>query len=104
MNPKQSDCDDLKDTVSVPANFNNFKGWKNSQNGCFFESIGDVRLNNFLAADNLEKNLEVGRTPFTPDGTAQIVNAVIIGYSGNSEAATLASNVIGIGFPRSDNF
>lgn len=32
--------------------------------------IGDVRLNNFLAADNLLVNIEIGKTPFTQDGTA----------------------------------
>lgn len=68
------------------------------------ESIGDVRLNNFLVADNLAVNLEVAKTPHTPDGTAQIVNALIIGYSGNADATTLASSAVGLTTPRSENF
>lgn len=70
MNPKQVECADLSNTNSVPAIFNNFKTWKNLGNGVYLKDIGDVRLTNFLAADNVVANLEVHDTPHTPDGTA----------------------------------
>ena len=70
MNPKENQCADLKNTVSVPAILSNFSSWKNVENGVYMEKIGDVRLVNFMTADNLLINLEVAQTPFTPDGTA----------------------------------
>ena len=80
MNPKESQCAANSATNSVTANLNNFKSFKNAQ-GVYMWSIGDVKLNNFLVADNTKTGIEVAQTPHTPDGTAELVNAVIIAHS-----------------------
>ena len=74
-------------------------------NGAIFDRIGDVRIINFKVADNLIAGIEVSQTRDTPDGTAQIKNALLIGASTiNGEDITKTSSIRGIITPRTENF
>lgn len=66
--------------------------------------MGDVRFINFKTADNLVANIEFSLTKDTMDGTAQIINALLIGHSANAEDITMNSTFHGIITPRTENF
>ena len=88
----------------VTANFINFTSWKNLHDGAIFEQIGDVRFINFKVADNLIAGIEVSLTKDTMDGKAQIINALVIGTSANSDSTTMSADLRGIITPRTENF
>jgi hypothetical protein len=54
----------------ITANFTNFVGWKNGDNGAIVERVGDVRFINFKVADNLVAGIEFSLTGETMDGKA----------------------------------
>lgn len=61
----------------------------NGRNGAIFERIGDVRLINSKFADNFLAGIEYSVTDLTPDGTAQINGALVIGHSANADSDVL---------------
>lgn len=63
-----------------------------------------MRFINFKVADNLVAGIEFSLTGETMDGLAQIYNALIVGYSANSENTTKAAPLYGIITPRTENF
>jgi hypothetical protein len=72
MNPRTSECLTINSisNPTVPAILSNFRSWKNRGDGANFDEVGDVRLTNFFAADNLWGGAEFSRTDLTADGTA----------------------------------
>ena len=88
----------------ITANFNGFTGWKNNRNGAIVEKAGDVRLNNFKAADNKLAGIEFSRTDWGND-MARVDNALVIGRSrGNADDVLMRATVRGIISPRTDHF
>ena len=75
----------------VTAEFKNFRSWKNHRNGAIAEKVGDVRFINFKVADNLVGGIEFSLTGETADGTAQIIDALVVGHSENAETITMDS-------------
>jgi hypothetical protein len=76
-NPRVIACGALDFNVASPnynptktAEIRGFRSWKNRGDGATFDRVGDVRLLNFTAADNLESGIEYSLTDLTPDGTA----------------------------------
>lgn len=68
------------------------------------EQVGDVRFVNFKVADNLIAGIEFSLTNDVADGYAQIKNALVIGYSQNSEPIINQTSIWGIITPRTENF
>jgi hypothetical protein len=115
MNPRTFPCKPLNYDASnvgneyasnplVTAYFDNYTGWKNERCNAIAEQIGDVRWRNFKVADSRTAQMEVSLSKDTVDGTAQIINALVIGSSANAEASTLSANFHGIVTPRTENF
>jgi hypothetical protein len=88
----------------VTAYFDNYVGYKNEECNAIAEQIGDVRWRNFKVADAKTAQIEISMSKDTVDGTAQIINALVIGSSANAEASTLSANFHGIVTPRTENF
>ncbi len=60
-------------------------GYKNKINGAIAERVGDVRFINFKVTDNLVGQIEFSLTGDVADNLAQINNALVVGYSANTE-------------------
>jgi len=116
MVPRQFPCKPLTFDESNPsdphhenplitAEFRNFLGYKNKRNGAIVERVGDVRLINFVAADNILAGLEFSLTDQTEDGTAQINGGFVVGVSANTEKDTVnIGTARGVITPRTENF
>ena len=63
-----------------------------------------MRFINFKVADNLLAGIEVSMSKDTADGTAQILNALVVGVSSNGDSKTKASGIRGIITVRTENF
>lgn len=72
--PRKYPClpiDDVNGTnPSITAVFKDILSYKNMDNGFIIEQSGDVRLENFIAADNLVAGAEYSLTDETIDGKA----------------------------------
>lgn len=74
----------------ITASFENYRGWKNTENGAIAEQVGDVRFVNFKVSDNLIAGIEFSLTSDVADGYCQINNALVIGHSDNADPETLS--------------
>jgi hypothetical protein len=88
----------------VTANYVDFTGWKCNRNGAITGDVGDVRLINFKVADNILAGLEYEKVVDVKDNKAQIIDALVIGRSENTEPLLDAASPHGIITPRSEYF
>ena len=89
------------DNKPVPAEFKRFTAWKCTRDGAIAEEVGDVRFVDFKVADNVFAGIELTYTQFTRwFHTTRVVNAMIVGNSGNSEGACKGS--VGLITPQTD--
>ena len=85
----------------VPACLERFTAWKCQGDGAIGEDLGDVQFIDFKLADNILVGIELTYTDWTElYATTRIVNALIIGNSGNSEGA--CNGTIGVLGPQTD--
>ena len=85
----------------IPAEFKRFTAWKCRRTGAIAEDVGDVRFIDFKIADNIVAGIEFTYTNWTQwYQTTRVVNALIIGNSGNSESA--CEGTIGLLTPQTD--
>jgi hypothetical protein len=65
----------------------------NGDDGAMFESLADVRIENFKIADANIAGIEVALIdPAMVTGYARIDNAFVVGHSANANYITLGSN------------
>ena len=115
--PRTSPCDPIVYDINMPSNpyhtnpiitaeFTNFLGYKNMDNGAIAERVGDIRFVNFKIADNIVAGIEFSLTgdQGVEDGRAQISNALVVGHSANSDNPALEQIQYGIITPRAENF
>jgi hypothetical protein len=82
-------------------------GWKNGRCGAIAEFTGAVVWKNFKTADNLRAGLEWSapdKVAVAKLGLSYIEGAVIIGKSGNTEAALDSGSPIGLITPRGNEY
>ena len=85
----------------VTANFERLTAWKCQRDGAIAEEIGDVRFIDFKVADNKVAGIELTYTHYTKwYETTKVVDALIIGNSGNTENA--CAGTIGLHTPQTD--
>ena len=111
INPKKHPCKpfnyDMMDENYNPSKtsfISNVNTWMNGWKGLYVENMGDVKLVNFMAADNIEIGLEIAQTRFTPDYTAMLRDAIVIASSSNPASPTADTPSKGISTPRTENF
>jgi hypothetical protein len=87
--------------VPITAEFKRLTAWKCKRDGAIAEDVGDVRFIDFKVADNIFAGIELTYTHWTKwYQTTRVVNALIVGNSGNSEGA--CANTIGLLTPQTD--
>ena len=88
----------------LTASFYDMTSWKNGRNGAIAGRVADVRMINFKVADNLRANLEYSQTNVVGYDRAQIVDATVVGRSGNTDSVLEGATPWGIVGPRTERF